>query len=134
MIKLKEMKRIKIMGLTAIVLVLFGMTTLLQQKDYNALIVGDWKSEGCSTCVWRFKENGKCYDYYKGKIDATFSYTIHSSKTESGRTHYSLKLVNVEDSNDVYEYSINGLSEKRMHLEYNTGIGLSQLFFEKQND
>ncbi len=59
------MKKTKIIGFAMLVLLLVGATTLLQQKDRKEMIIGDWKSEGCSTCIWSFHDDGKIKRYYK---------------------------------------------------------------------
>ena len=119
-----------LLGFLLITILGFAISNNPQERE---LIIGKWNSEGCSSCIWEFKEDGKCYDYYKGRLDTTYNWEITYHKTPSGLTFGHLTLINVDDPKDIYEYRINGLGEKGMHLEYNTGVGLSQLFFERQD-
>lgn len=117
--KFLDMKKIKIIGFVTLILVLVGMTNLIQKKDYLSLIKGTWHYVDEPENKWVF-QNSTCFWEFEGEKLYEFTYSIYSSITESGRTHYSLKLVNIVDAKDIYEYSINGLGEKGMHLEYNT--------------
>ena len=73
------MKKIKIIGFALLALLLIGATTLLQQKDHNKLIVDNWKSEGCSTCIWEFRDDGKIKRHYKGNLYKTYNWSIETT-------------------------------------------------------
>lgn len=127
------MKKTKIIGFTLLVLLLVSATTLLQQKDRKEMIIGDWKSEGCSTCIWSFHDDGKIKRYYKGSLYKTYTYTIQSEKSVNGKlTHYTLRLVNVGDSKDIYDYLIIGLSQDSMRLDYTGDLNAKLSVFTKQ--
>ncbi|WP_462253633.1 hypothetical protein [Ekhidna sp.] len=98
-------------------------------QNPEQLIIGTWKPEGCATCKWVFKEDGKCYDHYKGKIFQTYRFSIKSGKSLNGKlTHHFLTLTDISNPKESYEYEINGLSEKRMALEYLKGTRKLQYF------
>ncbi len=127
------MKKTKIIGFALLALLLIGTTTLLQQKDHNKLIVGNWKSEGCSTCIWEFRDDGKIKRYYKGSLYKTYTYTIQSEKSLNGKfTIWYLKLTNINDLNDIYEYDIIGLSKDTMRLDYAGNLNTKLSVFIKQ--
>lgn len=119
-----------------IVLGLFIITalgfTVFKTLQEDQLIVGAWISTEEPNWKLVFHQDGKCYDYYKEELDTTYNWEITNDETPSGFKISYLTLVNTQDAEDVYEYQIHGIGEEGMHLEYNTGIGLSQLFFEKQ--
>lgn len=128
------MKKIKIIGFVLFVLLLVGATTLLQQKDYNKLIIGTWLPQGDGyEYRWVFTKNGKCYDYYDNALDATYTYTIQSEKSVNGKfTIWYLKLTNINDLNDIYEYDIIGLSKDTMRLDYAGNLNTKLSVFIKQ--
>lgn len=70
--------------------------------------------------------------YYENKIYKTFNWTIEETQIPSELTHRELILTNINDSNDVYKYLIDALTEKRLVLVYNTGIGLSRNAYIRQ--
>ncbi|WP_462253623.1 hypothetical protein [Ekhidna sp.] len=105
------------------------ISILLFQQSPNQLIIGTWKPEGCLTCKWVFKEDGKCYDHYEGKIYQTFRYSIKSEKSLNGKlTHHILTLKGITYPKKSFEYEINGLGEKRMALEYLKGTRKLQYY------
>lgn len=127
------MKKTKIIGFTLLVLLLVSATTLLQQEDPKEMIIGDWKSEGCSTCIWSFHDDGKIKRHYNGSLYKTYTYTIQSEKSVNGKfTIWYLKLTNINDLNDIYEYDIIGLSKDTMRLDYTGDLNTKLSVFTKQ--
>jgi len=123
----------KTIGFIFLLIIIVGMTSLLQEKDYNGLIIGNWISEGCSTCIWSFYEDGKIERFHKGSLYKTYTYTINSEKSVNEKfTIWYLKLVNIDDSDDIYEYDIIGLSKDTMRLDYTGDLNTKLTVFTKQ--
>jgi hypothetical protein len=65
-----------------------------------------------------FNSENKCFEYYEGETPETYNFIISSEKSTSGLTHFFLELVNSQNSDDTYTYSINTLNEERLVLIY----------------
>ena len=112
-------------------LIFLSFLLFTQQNQEEELIKGTWIPEGCSTCQWVFKD-GKCYQYDEGRLDDTYYYEIYEGESSDGTLTFSfLKLTNVSDPNDVFEYEINGLSEEKMVLEYLSGTRSLLIYTKK---
>lgn len=101
------MKHFKGIGIIVLFLGLVSFTIFQTMQEDEELIVGTWIPEGCSECEWIFTDDGKCYDYYEGKLDNTYTYSIRKSRASNGVVFSYLKIVKSNDSNDTYEYDIN---------------------------
>ncbi|WP_462253629.1 hypothetical protein [Ekhidna sp.] len=59
------------------IVLVFGSFISFSQKESNEIpIVGNWKAKGCSTCQLSFNKNGFCYEYYEGKLEATYKFKL----------------------------------------------------------
>ena len=127
-------KIIGILLLTSIVGFTISQSPLVQEE--KQLIIGTWMVGDEITNKWIFTSNNECKWEFNGKIIGKFTYTIDSRFSDSGLEHTFLKLTtvnsNVFEVGEVIEYAINGLGERKMTLEYNTGIGISYTHFTKQ--
>ncbi len=82
---------------------------------------------------WQFTSDGKCYDYYQNQLSDTYQYTITQEQSENGKFTLSyLKLVNINDSSDFYEYEINTLDNSTMVLDYLGDMSAKLTSFNKQ--
>jgi len=86
----------------------------LQERKQN--IVGTWICD--STPEWKveFTNNGISYWHYPGETTEEYNYTVNSEITQSGLEITFVKLINVNNPNDIIEYDINGLSNDKMVL------------------
>lgn len=86
----------------------------LQERKQN--IIGTWICD--STPEWKveFTNNGISYWHYPGETTEEYNYTVNSEITQSGLEITFVKLINVNNPNDIIEYDINGLSNDKMVL------------------
>ena len=127
----KKSKKITLFLSFSVVLIIVGFK-IIQQPTHEELILGTWVSEGCSSCKWVYDTSGKCTRYYNGSVYKKFSYTINIEKSVNGRlTHRILKLVNISNSENTYEYEVNALGENKMALEYLGGTRKLQYFIRE---
>lgn len=127
---MKHIKKIQKVILLVVVLVSSSFTIfqLTQEKD---LIIGEWKSIEDNNWKLNFNNQGKCYDYYQGKLETTYFYSITEETATNGVVFSYLKLVNITDSNDSYNYEINALNEHDLALDYLGNLNESLMLFEK---
>jgi len=127
-------KIIGILLLISIVGFTISQSPLVQEK--KRLIIGTWICDGDNNWKIKFDNNGVCYQYYTNKPKEEYTYIIDSELSDSGLEHPFIKLTTVNSKvsevGEVIEYAINGLGERKMILEYNTGIGISYTHFTKQ--
>lgn len=116
--KTKIMKHLKATFLIVFLLTLASFTILKVSENDKELIIGTWIPEGCSECKWVFTNQGKLYDYYQGNIDSTYDYSISEFTATNGVVFSHLKITNVNNLLDTYEYDINGISDGEMYLDY----------------
>ena len=127
-------KIIGILLLISIVGFTISQSPLVQEK--KRLIIGTWIVGDEITNKWIFTSNNECKWELDGKIIGKFTYIIDSEFSDSGLEHPFIKLTTVNSNffevGEETEYAINGLGERKMILEYNTGIGISYTHFTKQ--
>ncbi|WP_299105715.1 hypothetical protein [uncultured Tenacibaculum sp.] len=127
------MKYVKGIGIIVLLLVLVNFTFLQTMQEDEELIIGKWIPEGCPKCELVFTEDGKCYDYYEGKLDNTYTYFIYEETSDNGKLKFStLKKININDPSDTYEYDINGLNEKVMYLDYQRDMNCNLLKYTRK--
>lgn len=115
--------------ITIIMLSSFTISQLIQEED---LIIGEWVSIEDSNWRLNFNNQGKCYDYYQGILETTYFYSITEETANNGVIFSYLKLVNINDSDDVYNYEINALNENNLALDYQGDLNEKLMLFEKQ--
>ena len=118
--------------ITLFVLIIISGFTLSHLPQERALIIGTWTSQDDNNWKLIFNSDGKCMDYYEGIPDKTYNYFIAEETASNGVVFSYLKLVNVHDSSDEYNYEINSLTENRLALNYLGNLNEKLLLFEKQ--
>ena len=80
-------------------------------------IIGRWVSTDDASSEMEFKSNGKCNEFYNGHYNATYNYSIIKTSpvcgenVPTGDLFSYLKLVNINDSSDIYCYEIISLDD-----------------------
>ena len=113
-----------------VVFLLFSFTILHLTQD-RELIIGEWVSTEDNNWKLVFNHQGKCYDYYQGKLESTYTYSISEETADNGVVFSYLKLVEVSD-NDVLQYDINALDENNLALNFLGDLNEKLMLFEKQ--
>ncbi|WP_299163121.1 hypothetical protein [uncultured Tenacibaculum sp.] len=107
-------------------------------EDYKKEIIGTWELEKDSRTKIIFSKNGKCYDYSDGKLDKTYYYSINttspqcSEKVPVGELYSYLKITNIKDPKDIYEYEINGLNKEILYLDYQRNLNTKLSKYTRQ--
>jgi hypothetical protein len=130
---MKSIKKgiILILGLVLVSFTVFQ--NLTKEKD---LIIGTWISKDSPKSKWVFKKDGKCYDYYDGKLDNIYYYSINttspqcSQKVLVGELYSYLKIKNIKDNNDFYCYEIISLDKIDLQLRLLDRGGF--IYFKKE--
>ncbi|WP_295335502.1 hypothetical protein [Flavobacterium sp.] len=91
-----------------------GQTTLIESE--RAKINGTWVIENEVANVWTFTNNNYCEWRLNGEIIGQFTFSITSEFSQNGIEHTYLKLININNSNEVYEYAINSIGNYKMTL------------------
>lgn len=118
---MKKFKKTRIIVIAIGVVVSVFSFSLLNQND-SQLIIGEWRSEGCSTCTLKFDNNGKCYDYDEGELIDTYVYSIETTspqcdmEVDEGPLFKYLKMINVANNNEQYCYEILSLNDTHLQL------------------
>ena len=127
-------KIIGILLLISIVGFTISQSPLVQEK--KRLIIGTWICDSNSNWKLEFNSNDICLWHSTDGTVSEFTYIIDSELSDSGLEHPFIKLTTVNSNffevGEETEYAINGLGERKMILEYNTGIGISYTHFTKQ--
>ena len=126
----------KILSITlalCISLILSANYFLNPQINDPETIVGTWVAEGSSfENRWIYSEDHTVDRYYKNEIYKTYNWTIRELSTPSGKTGHELILKNVENPDNQQNVLIDTLTDERLILVYNTGIGLSRSTYFRQ--
>jgi len=126
----------KILSITlalCISLILSANYFLNPQINDPETIVGTWVAEGSSfENRWIYSEDHTVDRYYKNEIYKMYNWTIRELSTPSGKTGHELILTNVEKPDDHQNFFIDTLTDERLILVYNTGIGLSRSTYFRQ--
>ncbi len=121
-----------------IILIVVGLLailsfTIMQLSQEEEEIIGTWVNTESVKSKWVFNTNGKCYDYYDNALTDTYTYSIREETSGNGKLKHSfLKLININDSTDEYEYEINALGEGKMSLDYLGDTSAKLILFDKQ--
>ena len=123
----------KLIGLFLFIIIvgftIFQSYTVEQEKQ---LIVGTWACNSTPNWKIEFESTGKCNWYYPNEPTEVYYYTIYSEYTPNGIEHTFLKLVNINNQNEIFEYSINSIVDNILTLETLGGFGDKYLYFTKQ--
>ncbi len=112
-------KRIGILILLAISLLSFVVIQLNQEQED---IIGIWTNTETPQWKWEFRTDGKCYSYYDNEISEKYNYSVETTSPQcnqdvpTGKLYSYLKLVNLNESNDVYCYEILSLDKESLQL------------------
>ena len=95
--------------------------------------MGTWVAEGNSyENRWVYHEDNTLTNYYKNDVYKTYNWAIRDVSTPSGLTLRELILTNTENPDDEKNFQIETLTEERLILVYNTGVGLSRSLYIRQ--
>ena len=135
--KLSKYQWLMVIALLVILIVSFSSPPFLKTNhtaqyvlDYRNNIIKSWRLQDDSNYVIVFKANGICYEYYQGKLQDTFTYTVSNTSPqgsedvgvdESQYTFY-LRIVSVNDSSLDFCYIINNASKVLSITEVETGL------------
>lgn len=92
-----------------------SQSNLIQQE--NQQIVGTWFIDDEITNKWIFTSNNICKWELDGEMLDQYTYSISSEFSPNGVEHTYLKLVNINDSTEIFEYAINSIGNNKMTLE-----------------
>lgn len=106
-----------------------------QDNTEEKLIQGTWSFSDSPNTKWQFKDDGKCYDYLDGILLDTYTYSIIEEKLENGKTGESvLTLVNTNNPDETYLYTIDKLNTGKLWLEYEVGFRDKYISFKRQEE
>lgn len=132
------MKTLKNPGKILLVTLLFAFVinySNAQDNTEEQLIQGTWTFSDSPNTKWQFKDDGKCYDYLDGILLDTYTYTIVEEKLANGKTGESvLSLVNTNNPDETYLYTIDKLNGGKLWLEYEVGFRDKYISFKRQED
>src|SRR6056297_2996357 len=119
--------------MTTIFIVITSLSSFFVPKEAqpDSIIVGTWKSNSGEVELV-FTDDGLQKDYIDGELIATYNWTICEVSTPSGLTMHELILTNIENADDQQKFIIETLTEERLILVYNTGVGLSRSTYIRQ--
>lgn len=113
--------KLKIMKILVAIIFVFSFNSISAQstliQDELQKIIGTWVIDNEGTNKWIFTSNNICKWELDGVILDEFTYSISSEFSTSGGEHTYLKLININDSNEIYEYAINSIGNNKMTLE-----------------
>lgn len=116
------MKKIFLLLIT-IVYFSFSNFNEINQTE-QTFILGIWQSTDDSNVKIEFKSDGTHYTYYSNELTGSYTYTIITTSpiceqtVPTGSQFSYLKLINVNDSNDVYCYEIVSLDESDFDIRF----------------
>jgi len=119
--------------MTTIFIVITSLSSFFVPKEAqpDSLIIGTWKSNSGEVELV-FTDDGLQKDYIDGELIATYNWTISELTAPSGKTGHELILKNVENPDNQQNFLIDTLTDERLILVYNTGVGLSRSTYFRQ--
>jgi len=102
-----------------------------QTQQFEQLIIGNWNPEGESSVLYSYSLNNLVVKI-NNQIYKTYYWAIYSSTTQSGLVHSFLIIQNTQDANDRRKYEIDALTNERLVLVGNNGIGLQRNLYFRQ--
>lgn len=121
---MKNLFRVKLVFICAILISLQGQVLNAQTTEDSQNIKGTWINEETPEWKWVISSDGKCYDYYKGSLETTYTFTLETTSPQCGQEvptgefFLYLKLVDVSDISEVYCYEIASLSDQYLQIRY----------------
>ena len=132
---MKTLKRTSKIILASLLLIVTYSYTFAQENTEDKLIQGTWTFSDSPNTKWQFKNDGKCYDYLDGILLDTYTYSIVEEKLENGKTGESvLALVNTNNPDETYLYTIDKLNTGKLWLEYEVGFRDKYISFKRQEE
>jgi len=126
------MKKLNLFPIAFSILFLVSSNYLISNSAQEE-IVGTWVAEGNSyENRWVYHEDNTLTNYYKNDVYKTYNWAIRDVSTPSGLTLRELILTNTENPDDEKNFQIETLTEERLILVYNTGVGLSRSLYIRQ--
>ena len=128
---MKKKKIIKF-AFPMLILILLSFTIIqseLVQQDESA-IIGSWVVENEPFNRWEFDES-KCRWLLYSEIIGEYNYEITNDFAPNGVEFTILTLTNVNNTSNTIEYTINGIDNSDMMLEYYNGAGIKYIRFTK---
>jgi len=102
-----------------LILIVFNIFTYAQTnsiKNEKVSIIGTWVIENEVENKWTFTNNNYCEWLLNGEIIGRFTFSISSEFAPNGVEHTYLKLINISNTNEVYEYALNSIGNTKMTL------------------
>jgi len=128
---IKTTHKLILMGLFLVFIL--GFTIEQQMSQEKELILGTWFSVDNSDSKWIFTSDGILKRYYNDKIHKAYTYSITQEKSLNGLFNINyLRLVDIKNSKNVFEYEINTIGEHNLVLEYLKGSRSDLIYFKKQ--
>jgi len=126
------MKKLNLFPIAFSILFLVSSNYLISNSAQEE-IVGTWVAEGSSyENRWVYHADNTLTNYYNNDVYKTYNWAIRDVSTPSGLTLRELILTNTEDPDDEKNFQIETLTEERLILVYNTGVGLSRSTYIRQ--
>lgn len=126
------MKKLKIIIVVFISFILYGFVTQQLNQD-KELIIGTWLSDGSGSSKWIFTQDKKLKRINSDQLYKTYHYSIIEEKSINRKLTFSyLKLININNNNEVIEYEINALGNGKMALDYLGDTATKLLYFTKE--
>jgi len=123
--------KVKIVTIGIIILICLSSIGFSAEAQPDSLIIGTWKSNSGEVELV-FTDDGLQKDYIDGELIATYNWTISELTAPSGKTGHELILKNVENPDNQQNFLIDTLTDERLILVYNTGVGLSRSTYLRQ--
>jgi len=130
---MKYLEQVKILIVGFILTGIFSFT-ILQLKQEDELIIGTWVSEDSLENRLVFSSDGTMNEYINvTELFETYNYSISSTSPQCrmevniGPTFSYLKIININDSDDMYCYEILSLNDEYLQIRI-LGTGNSLLY------
>ncbi|MDX5478835.1 hypothetical protein [Fontibacter flavus] len=100
---------------------LVGFRLIFNQMT-NQNMIGIWISTDDTKWIWEFKNDGKIYDYYNGKLTGTYSFSLEKTSpqcgmiVDEGPLFEYLRITNIHDSQDIRCYEILSKNEEYLQI------------------
>lgn len=95
--------------------------------------MGTWVSKEDSKFKRVFNLSGKSFSYYDGELLDTYNYEITEEVSSNGKIILEfLKLIDVLDNTDTYEFEINAIDDDILVLEFLDGVRSLQSYTKEK--
>lgn len=104
-----------------------------QSDSLSQSILGTWKPKAeAFDYRWDYHTDGTLTMYDGNDPSKTYNWLIVTQTTSSGLLSSKLKITNVLNTEDCFNYEIDTLSDETLILVFNNGVGFSRNTFIKQ--